>query len=58
MCKYCEEGYELGFGRYERHTIKSNKVYIRPIDEGTVVGVRTINYCPMCGKKLKEEENK
>ena len=57
MCKYCEEGYELGFGRYERHTIKSNKVYIRPIEEGCIA-VLKINYCPMCGKKLKEGENK
>lgn len=57
MCEYCENGKGLG------NSIKSDGVFI----EGSILHGRydggycnceaEINYCPMCGRKLKEADD-
>mgnify|MGYP003393367198 CR=1 FL=1 len=51
MCEYCEYEEEIDFS-YSTGTIDGCEL---TVDIGAFWGSVTINYCPMCGKELKED---
>lgn len=51
MCKYCEKGEPIEWGSYLYGIIEGDKV-IAYLDMNETEEFK-INYCPMCGKKLK-----
>lgn len=57
MCEYCENGKGLG------DSIKGDGVFIEGsilygiYDSGYCNCEAEINYCPMCGRKLKEADD-
>ena len=55
-CEYCDTGLPLAYGRTNSQTISirySNELIACAYDKRVASG--KIKYCPMCGKKLKEE---
>lgn len=54
MCEYCEEGKKiLNLGGDDNFTIGEIKDITPLIQIGAAWA--TINYCPMCGRKLQEQ---
>ncbi len=60
MCEYCEKGRNiLTFDEsqdFEGYVHMSSKHLVVSNDYGTYL--KPINYCMMCGKKLRNEEEK
>ena len=55
-CEYCDTGLPLAYGRTNSQTISiryPNELISYEYDKKVAAG--KIKYCPMCGKKLKEE---
>lgn len=55
-CDYCDIGIPLAYGRTNSQTISiryPNELISYAYDKKVAAG--KIKYCPMCGKKLKEE---
>lgn len=57
MCKYCDEGEGIEYGGFETLYIdkKDEELIYEATDcDGDYSETQfSINYCPMCGKKLK-----
>ena len=57
MCKYCEKSELLLDGMEELIYIDNNKLNISNIVNNTINNSQKINYCPMCGRKLGDEND-
>ena len=57
MCKYCEKSELLLDGMEELIYIDNNKLNISNIVNNAINNSQKINYCPMCGRKLGDEND-
>lgn len=62
MCKFCEEGAEFdikpcGNGDLKVRATYSNEHIILFKDFDVASGFIDINFCPMCGRKIRKDNN-
>ena len=65
MCEFCEKIYKqsdiideprIVYGNYCSNESDMYYIYV-PTDEGIYYSIDNINYCPICGRELRSEEN-